>query len=262
MRKIIIIVSVVILLTSCTENTSRTETANDSVKTETTVDSNLSPSVINKDGEEPQEDTSKTDYSYDNDVSSLGSGLILANEKFDLFNDSLLIEKFLTVHPFNGTNIETSIRPKFYSPDYGIIHFVCLDSNDKAYKVLINNSESKFIPKQNQSYTTWGNYIITSYGIIRRSMDKGGVFAKLPLRNEANDNADTIAIPQEHELFCPMEVKGDWVKVKYDCFYNDEQNEHEGTPCHEYIQLCTNPVAGWLKWREGNKVLIDIFLMP
>jgi hypothetical protein len=25
---------------------------------------------------------------------------------------------------------------------------------------------------------------------------------------------------------------------------------------------CKDPLMGWLKWKEGNKILIDIFLMP
>jgi hypothetical protein len=60
----------------------------------------------------------------------------------------------------------------------------------------------------------------------------------------------------------PLEVKGEWVKVTYDCFYNDENNAFEGEPCHTYIDKCQNPVVGWLKWKQDNKILIDIFLMP
>jgi hypothetical protein len=77
-----------------------------------------------------------------------------------------------------------------------------------------------------------------------------------------SDGSKVLTIPQGFEMFCPMEIRGDWVKVRYDCFYNDENNPHEGEPCHNFIDECKDPVTGWLKWRNENKILIDIFLMP
>jgi hypothetical protein len=59
-----------------------------------------------------------------------------------------------------------------------------------------------------------------------------------------------------------MEMRGDWVKVKYDCFYNDENNKYEGQPCQNFVNQCQNPLIGWIRWKQGNKLLIEIFLMP
>jgi hypothetical protein len=50
--------------------------------------------------------------------------------------------------------------------------------------------------------------------------------------------------------------------TEYDCFYNDDNNPNEGEPCHNFIDKCKNPLTGWLRWRQENKLLIDIFLMP
>jgi hypothetical protein len=51
------------------------------------------------------------------------------------------------------------------------------------------------------------------------------------------------------------------VRVNYDCFYNRENNSHEGEPCYNFINECQNPVTAWLKWKQGNKLLIDIMLL-
>ena len=63
-------------------------------------------------------------------------------------------------------------------------------------------------------------------------------------------------------MFCPLEVQGDWVRVRYDCFYNKASNPHEGQPCSEYIAQCKTAPTGWLRWRQDNKLVIDIMLLP
>ena len=143
------------------------------------------------------------------------------------------------------------------------MHFVCIGKTDKAYKILINYSDIKYFPKtKSYDFKTWDQYILQSFGIRRLSAQTGDITASLPLRIEPSDNADTLPILKGHEMFCPIEVKGDWVKVKYDCFYNDENNPNEGEPCHNFIGKCKNPLTGWLRWRQESKLLIDIFLMP
>ena len=204
--------------------------------------------------------------SYDNDVSTLGIGIVIAPEKFDIYDDSLLTSKSASYDIYNVDESKINICPKFFKPDYGIMHFICIDSTEKAYKVLINYDESKYLPKtKTYVFKSWPDYINESYGVRRLSFeDKNFSVPNLqqPLRKSPSKNADTLAIPSGYEMFCPAEIKGDWLRVKFDCFYNDEGNKHEGEPCHNYIDQCKNPVSGWLRWRDGNKLLIDIFLQP
>lgn len=200
---------------------------------------------------------------YDNEVSTLGIGIVIAPTQFDIFNDSLLTNKFASRDMYSEDGNKKDICSKFYKPDYGIMHFVCIGKTDKAYKVLINYSDIKYFPKtKNYDFKTWGEYILQSFGIRRLTSETGGISQQLPLRNQANDNAAVLTIPKGLEMFCPMEIKGDWVEVKYDCFYNNDDNPNEGEPCHNFIDKCKNPLTGWLRWRQENKLLIDIFLMP
>ena len=80
-----------------------------------------------------------------------------------------------------------------------------------------------------------------------------------PIRDQANELTPVIELPNEpDELLCVIEVK---IKVKYDCFYNLLRNPHKGVPCSTYIDQCANTVTGWLKWRNKNRILIDIFTL-
>jgi len=197
--------------------------------------------------------------SYDNDVSTIGIGLIIVPDKFVICDDSLLNNKFKSIDMY-GDEPAINIYSKFYKPDYGIMHFVCLQAAEKYYKVVVNYNTIKYLPKsKDYKFITWINYIMQSFGVRRNGLKPE---SHQSLRTMPSVNADTLAIPGKYEMFCPVEVNNDWVKVKFDCFYNDDNNKHEGEPCKNYISECKNPITGWIKWKDGNKILIDILLMP
>ncbi len=199
---------------------------------------------------------------FDNQMSGLGEGLVIVPSKFEIYNDSLLTIKHANWDMYEDES-KIDVCPKFFKPDYGIMHFVYIGQTEKAYKVLVNYSDIKYLPKtKDYEFETWENYILQSYGIRRKTTENGDIEENLPLRTKPNENAETLKIPSGFEMFCPIELKGDWVKVKYDCFYNVEDNPHDGEPCYEFIQECNNTLTGWLRWRQENKLLIDIFMMP
>lgn len=198
---------------------------------------------------------------YGNISMNLGKGLIIAPDTFEIFHDSLLNVKYSTIDMYNDFD-KINICSFFFKPDYGIMHFSCLSETNMSYKVLTGDAEYKYLPKTKKyKFCTWGDYILTSFGIRRLTEDSGKLASKEPLRLKPTENSKTLVIPSGHEMFCPIEIKGDWVKVKYDCFYNQDNNLFEGQPCNSYINKCPNPLTGWLKWRSGNKLLIDIFIM-
>jgi hypothetical protein len=202
-----------------------------------------------------------TNCAYDNDVSSLGIGLVMAPEKFVLFNDSLLTDTFAKVDMYGADMNNSPVCSKFFKPDYGIMHFVCLGKTKTAYKVLNGQADVKYLPKTKAyAFMSWNDYISQSFGVRRIINNKGKRANHLPLRKRPG-SADTIAIPKGLEMFCPIKIQDDWLQVKYDCFYNDENSKHEGEPCSNYISKCKDPVTGWIKWREGNKLLIDVLIM-
>jgi hypothetical protein len=199
--------------------------------------------------------------SFDNQTFSLGIGLIIFPEEFEIFEDSLLTNSYVKWNMYSGKQPSKPLVPKYFKPDYGIMHFICLEKTSKYFKIFVNDNQVKYVPTmKSYQFVSWENYILNSYG-IRKIKGEQSVDNQFIMQN--NDlNSVKIALPKGQEMFCPMYVKGDWVKVKYDCFYNEENNPHEGKPCQSYIEKCQNPVTGWCRWRERNIVLIDIFLMP
>jgi hypothetical protein len=253
MKKALFLLFVCVTLFSCQNNKNKFDNKDLTVKT-----------MHHKDGTQAQK-TIETGCSYDNDVATLGIGLIIAPPKLVIYNDSLLAYRSGSYDIYNEDESKINICPKFFEPDYGIMNFVCISSTKKAYRVLVSYSEAKYLPKSKvYLFKSWPDYINESYGVRRKTgEDKNGSTAHLqPLRKAPLDNADTLAIPAGYEMFCPVEIKGDWVRVKFDCFYNDDNNKHEGEPCADYIDKCTDPVSGWLKWHNGNKLLIEILTQP
>lgn len=208
--------------------------------------------------ENPSENENDQNCSYYNTTNSLGIGLIKAPAIFELFNDSLLKDRMLKVNVYEDED-QINFCSVFHKPDYGIMHFVCIEKSENFYRVLTGFSDQKFLPnREDYEFKSWEDYILDSYGIRRALKFKETNFLKM----EPLDNSQNITIPDGHELFCPIEVKGDWVKVKYDCFYNTTDNPYEGQLCHDYIDTCDKETIGWLKWRNKNEITIDIFLLP
>ena len=200
----------------------------------------------------------------ENEVASLGIGLVIAPASFAMYDDSTLTvkPKFIDMH--KQADSLSGICTMVFDPEYSLMHFACVGQTENAYQVLINHSQTKYLPRKKEyQFQTWDQYLLQSHGIRRKTNETDENETPLTaLRTSATDSADAISLAAGHEMFCPMEVQGDWLKVQYDCFYNDEDNQYEGQPCHNYIGKCSDPLTGWLRWRKDNKLLVDIFLMP
>jgi hypothetical protein len=253
MKPILLIIGLSIIF-SCGQKSAQVDVSNLSISTE--VLKITDEDTVNTDKSTPV----GQNCAYKNDVSDVGKGLIIAPARFELFHDSLLTNKYLTVDVYNDFELgDPNFCPMYYKPDYGIMHFVCIEETTNSYKVLTGVSEYKFLPKTNDyKFRNWEEYILESYG-IRRGIEPAW---KQPIRVKPLESSKEIEIPEGLENLCPLELEGDWVKVKYDCFYNSESNEYEGEPCYEYIDKCDDSAVGWIKWREKNVILIDIFLLP
>lgn len=251
--KIFFLSVIVLLFFSCTGNNKKEKIKTKSENASVTKDSNIT-------------DTKRANRKCDieNAVSSLGIGVVIAPEKLAIYDDSSLTGKPVLISMYEQYDSLTDFCTFTFNPEYGLMHFACIGKTAKAFQVLINYSQVKYLPKEKgYEFQTWEQYIVSSFGVTRKTIERGE--ASIPigaLRKEPGDNADTVAIPVGLEMFCAIKVEGDWVKVQYDCFYNKENNLYEGQPCHNYINKCKDPLTGWLRWRKGNKILIDIYLMP
>lgn len=203
---------------------------------------------------------------YSNPTSELGIGIVEYDKYnhqtpvFKVYNDPELTKKFCSWNIYDESK-SAPFCAKYHKPDYGIVQVVVLDSLTNSYKVLVNKDEVKYVPKTiNYVFWSWEEYLTQSHGIRRKIENEQ--FKNQPILQLPDESSEKIELPNDcFELFCVIDVKGDWIKVKYDCFYNQDQNPNEGMPCSEYIDECENSTIGWLKWRIGNEVVVDIFLM-
>ena len=123
------------------------------------------------------------------------------------------------------------IYPKFYELDYGIYDFVCLEITEAYYKIEAGASGIKYVKASEAwTFTSWKDLIERSFGVSRKAAWKG----TNPLRSEKSEDSPEV----------PFEPK------RFDQF------------CADYIDKCDDGKTGWIKWRYGSDLLIQIFLKP
>lgn len=159
MNRPFFIIIILIIFFSCGQKSKNSESRIDTIENPYLVTFSKEP--INKRIEQDN------NCGYDNQVSSLGIGLIIAPPKFEIYNDSLLNEKFARWDMYEDES-KINLFSKFFKPDHGIMHFVCIAKSEKAYKVLVNFSDIKYLPKTKKyDFKTWDEYIFQSFGIRR-----------------------------------------------------------------------------------------------
>lgn len=193
---------------------------------------------------------------FENEVNNLGIGIVECPETFIVYKDSMFQDTITAIN-LNETDLNKyNICGKFSKPDYGILHFVCLNQDSNFYRVMINSKDFAFIQKTNKMiFKTWTEYLMSVYG-LGRSHTAIGDFKNQSVLKDISNPVDTLTIPNGIELFCPIEIKGDWIKIQYDC------DNTESIACAEKRLNCDYPLIGWIRWRDENKFLIDIYHLP
>jgi len=197
---------------------------------------------------------------YKDSVSSLGIGLVLMPGKCKFYNDATLTQLYMEWNISESYDPPKQACALYYKPDYGIAHYVCLDSTAKYYHILINGNQQKYIPRiYGKIFEDWFTYISGSVGGINFQRPRKD-FALILYDSPGGSNpvyTDRSMESASTDL-CPLEMQGDWLKVKIDC-YDFDENPHQGDPCQTYIMNdCKETKEGWIRWRRDNKVLIEI----
>lgn len=165
------------------------------------------------------------DLEYFNNLKTLGKGLIKVNNR-----------NSITVFKNNEKTIEhiynPSITPIFFKPDYGIFYLVCISEKNENYEIQIDEENTAILPKgKDLEFMSWDNFLLNTTGIS--NLD----WVKNPLKKEPNDKSISLDI-NEGDDFKIIDIYHEWIQIS-----NEKQQ------------------IGWIKWKEGNKLLIDIFLL-
>lgn len=159
--------------------------------------------------------------------------------KIEFFND----EK---INSWNIRNLEKQQRwlsPESLWLDYHSFVFRCLARYKNWYKVIVNNESGKTFWIRNRRFTefkTWEQFLKGMFGVKRLTEQK--------IRRAPSENSGKINY-QGRDCFQVTRLRGDWIEI-FPADYCDGS-------------FSNNKIAaksGWIKWRTGNKLLIDYFI--
>lgn len=130
------------------------------------------------------------------------------------------------------------VSPKFFDKNFNLCYFVCLDKTKDYYKILINPLEERYIKVADGfDFLEWDDFL--------RNEKFSFISRKDPTQNQLHraPNEKSRELHNEDKSFfdmmTPLNIEGDWVKVRY---FDKKKNRK----------------AGWIKWRNDNKLLIHI----
>lgn len=182
--------------------------------------------------------------SFENPVSDPGIGVIVAPKEVTFFNDENLEKEYKTIKTYEEQ--PEDIMPFKYAPEDTMMQFICLEHSKRYIKVLINFDEVKYLKwKKAYKLKKWGSYVFQSYGVQRKRDENGTLVMNNQLRKFNNEEAEVIEVPDGNELFCPVKINGDWLKVNYDCNSTEYESHGEELPTPEELRQSDD-----IEWQE------------
>lgn len=140
----------------------------------------------------------RTYCQYQNLNQDIGIGLLFwdgdCETKIKFYDDSSM----QTFHEYSLCDSIIPFCPIFYKPDYSIFSLVVLNQNKNYYKILVNDTETKFLHKTNSfEFMKWDHILI--------------------------DEATGVRLINEENVLTVKSVKGDYINVY------DEDNKKNRT---------------------------------
>ena len=155
-----------------------------------------------------------------------------------------LEEEAVTFEGGEGISVENTQRlleeyqfnPRLFYPEYELMEFVVLNISDDHYYISIDSGSNEKMVRKDKGhfiYNSWEDYIQTKY----LSFDP----EENPIRVAPNDSSE-IVYPYNDYFFKAIEVQGNWIKIE----------------CNDDCKICDKgKLAGWIKWRDGKKLLVS-----
>ncbi len=177
-------------------------------------------------------------------------GLIRTNNESALKANSLLIYNKdgsvwyeFQFSSANNTQQSTSdggpFRPFRYDPSEHNVAFNLIGETARYYEVIVNEESgiTKYVKKDDPILRrgTWDQYILECFAVGFDSRSN-------PLSQNPNGQpADVVS--QKSETFHPEKISGNWLKVQW------RENDDEKRPAR----------SGWIRWKEDNRIVIELF---
>lgn len=126
--------------------------------------------------------------------------------------------------------------PFAFHPDYFSLALRCVGEDKSRFEVIVNEETGlkKFVRKTDKTlkFETFENHILKTFSIDFNRTEN-------PLRKIPEGEIKVVDLPKE-VTFHPVEIKGEWLKVRWDNTKKDTD-------------------FGWVRWKENDKILIKLF---
>lgn len=132
-----------------------------------------------------------------------------------------------------------NFAPFAFHQDYFLLALRIAGEDKNRYEVIVNEETElkKFVRKDDPTlkFETWDEHVIKAFAVDFNQ-------AENPLRESPDGKAKNVDLPKE-VTFHPVEVKGEWLKVRWD---GSQQPKKDAG-------------SGWVKWRDNDHILVELF---
>jgi len=135
-----------------------------------------------------------------------------------------------------------NFRPFSFHPDYFTLALKLIGEKSNYYEVVVNEETKlkKYVKKndKNLKFETWENHILKTFAIEFNQKENS-------IRETPNGTLKKVDL-SKIERFGAVEFKGEWLKINWDTEKNTDSDSKKTD-------------FGWIKWKEGENLLIDWF---
>lgn len=152
------------------------------------------------------------------------------------------------INSLNIRNLEKQqewLNPEVLWLDYSSLIFRTRKIKDDWLEVVVNNETGKtlWLKKSNQTvFSSWEEYLMGMFSISRLPGKKQII------RKHPREGSEEIRYSGQ-DCFQIKSMQGDWVEI-----FTPEHCDGESTDSKAKI------ISGWIKWRQGNDILINYFI--
>ena len=137
-------------------------------------------------------------------------------------------------------NWQDDFKPYKFNIDYFLLLFKCLSYDGKRYSVIVNDQKNliKYIDAGNiWKLRDWNDHVVNKVASI------GIEFDDIKIKSKPDNQSDDIAfdVDKLDPAIDPVEIKDEWMKIRF--WQSDKE------------------LYGWIKWKEGNQILVSLWYL-
>ena len=192
----------------------------------------------------PVQDTGIIDKSVIKDTKGLVvlSGRYGKSDYIRLYNeDGTIWYEFTFYYASTDGNFESNeeFLPFAFHPDYFSLALKCIAEDKSRYEVIVNEETGlkKFVKKDDSTlkFESWDDHIKGAFAVKFKEVQKS-------LRESPGGRVKNVNLPED-ATFHPVQVNGEWLQVRWDGRNSKKQDAG----------------SGWIRWRNDNQLLVELF---